>query len=103
MENLVAPFDLLAVCLWDRYVMKVDREVDLALLGPLGCNIQTKAGTVLNKLKSPFGETAAIIGCGAVGLRSIMAAKLTGASQIVVIDVHDSRLELTTSPSPVRH
>lgn len=31
--------------------VKVDPEVDLRLLGPLGCGIQTGAGTVLNRLK----------------------------------------------------
>lgn len=31
--------------------VKVDPEVDLRLLGSLGCGIQTGAGTVLNCLK----------------------------------------------------
>ena len=78
----------------ERNVVKVDRDVDLALLGPLGCGIQTGAGTVLNRLKPDFGTSIAIFGCGAVGLSAIMAAKIAGCQQIFAIDIHDNRLEL---------
>lgn len=78
----------------ERNVVKVDKDVDLALLGPLGCGIQTGAGTVLNKLKPEFGSTIAIYGAGAVGLSAVMAAKIIGCKTIIAVDVHDSRLEL---------
>lgn len=35
-----------------------------------------------------------VFGCGAVGLSAIMAAKLTGCSQIIAVDIHASRLAL---------
>ena len=72
----------------------VDPEVDLTLLGPLGCGIQTGSGTVLNRLKPVVGESLVVFGCGAVGLSAIMAAKLTGCSQIIAVDIHASRLAL---------
>ncbi len=72
----------------------VDPEVDLTLLGPLGCGIQTGSGTVLNRLKPMIGESIVVFGCGAVGLSAIMAAKLTGCSQIIAVDIHASRLAL---------
>ena len=78
----------------ERNVVKVTRDVDLALLGPLGCGIQTGAGTVLNRLKPAFGTSIAVYGCGAVGLSAIMAAKIANCRQIFAVDVHDSRLEL---------
>lgn len=77
-----------------RNVVKVDKDVDLALLGPLGCGIQTGAGTVLNRLKPEFGTSIAVYGCGAVGLSAVMAAKIAGCQQIFAVDVHDNRLEL---------
>jgi len=77
-----------------RNVVKVDPEVDIALLGPLGCGIQTGAGTVLNRLKPGFGSSIAVFGCGAVGLSAVMAARIAGCPRIFAIDVHDSRLEL---------
>lgn len=78
----------------ERNVVKVDKEVDLALLGPLGCGIQTGAGTVLNRLRPEFGSSIVIYGCGAVGLSALMAAKIVGCKHIIAVDVHDSRLEL---------
>ncbi|MBN6886425.1 aryl-alcohol dehydrogenase [Cytobacillus horneckiae] len=78
----------------ERNVVKVDKDVDLALLGPLGCGIQTGAGTVLNKMRPEFGSTIVIYGAGAVGLSAIMAAKIVGCKTIIAVDVHDSRLQL---------
>ena len=77
-----------------RNAVKVNPEVDLALLGPLGCGIQTGAGTVLNRLKPEFGSSIVIYGAGAVGLSVVMAAKIIGCQHIIAVDVHDSRLEL---------
>lgn len=78
----------------ERNAVKVDQDVDIALLGPLGCGIQTGAGTVLNRLKPEFASSIAIYGCGAVGLSAIMAAKISNCKHIIAVDVHDSRLEL---------
>ena len=75
-------------------VVKVDKDVDLTLLGPLGCGIQTGAGTVLNRLKPSFGTSIVIYGAGAVGLSAVMAAKITGCLNIIAVDVHENRLEL---------
>ncbi len=77
-----------------KNAVKVDPEVDLALLGPLGCGIQTGAGTVLNRLKPDFGSSIVIYGAGAVGLSALMAAKIIGCQQIIAVDVHDNRLDL---------
>lgn len=77
-----------------RNVVKVDTEVDLALLGPLGCGIQTGAGTVLNRLQPRFASSIVVYGCGAVGLSAIMAAKIAGCAHIIAVDVHDNRLQL---------
>lgn len=78
----------------ERNVVKVDKAADLALLGPLGCGIQTGAGTVLNHLKPPFGSAIAVFGAGAVGLSAIMAAKIAGCRYIFAVDIHDHRLQL---------
>lgn len=78
----------------ERNVVKVDKEVDLTLLGPLGCGIQTGAGTVLNRLKPEFGSSIAVFGSGAVGLSAVMAAKIAGCLNIIAVDIHDNRLEL---------
>ncbi|MDT6981390.1 NAD(P)-dependent alcohol dehydrogenase [Levilactobacillus zymae] len=75
-------------------VTKVPEDVDLALLGPLGCGFQTGAGTVLNFIKPEFGQSLVVFGAGAVGLAAIMAAKIAGVEHIIAVNRHDNRLVL---------
>ena len=74
--------------------IKVSPELSLETLCPLGCGIQTGAGTVMNLMKVPKGSSIAVFGTGAVGIAAIMAARIVGAAVIIGIDIHQSRLEL---------
>src|SRR5262249_31220009 len=60
----------------ERNVVKVPKDVPLKILGPLGCGIQTGAGSVLRALRPPAGSTIAVFGTGSVGISSIMAARV---------------------------
>lgn len=71
-----------------------DQDVDLALLGPLGCGFQTGSGTVLKGIRPEFGSTLAVFGCGGVGLTAIMGAKLSPCDTIIAVDVKENRLKL---------
>ncbi|WP_026394368.1 NAD(P)-dependent alcohol dehydrogenase [Acetobacterium malicum] len=77
-----------------RNVVVVDKEVDLTILGPLGCGFETGAGTVLNALKPEFGSTIAVFGCGSLGLAAIMAAKIANCHKIIAVGGTASKLEL---------
>ncbi|WP_324698886.1 NAD(P)-dependent alcohol dehydrogenase [Novosphingobium sp. RL4] len=77
-----------------RNVVKVRKDAPLELLGPLGCGIQTGAGTVLNALRVGPGNSFAVFGGGAVGLSALMAAKLAGATKTFVVDRVRARLDL---------
>lgn len=81
----------------ENNVVKVDNDVPLEILGPLGCGLQTGAGTVLNVLKPKAGERILIAGVGPVGLAAIMAAKAAGCTTIIAVDVHVNRLDLAKS------
>lgn len=74
-------------------VVKVDKDVDLRLLGPLGCGLGTGSGAVLSVLQPKVGEGIAVFGTGAVGFSAVMAAKIAGCYPIVAIDINDQRLE----------
>lgn len=78
----------------ERNIVKVPNKARLELLGPLACGVQTGAGAVINALKVRPGKSLAVFGAGSVGLSAIMAARVVGATTIVAVDVHDSRLEL---------
>ncbi|BBI33364.1 NAD(P)-dependent alcohol dehydrogenase [Cohnella abietis] len=77
----------------ERNLTKVTKDVDLRLVGPLGCGFMTGSGTVLNGLKPAPGSSIAVFGTGAVGLAAMMAAKISGCTKIIGIDIHDNRLE----------
>lgn len=78
----------------ERNVVKVPANAPLELLGPLGCGIQTGAGSVMNALKVRPGSSFAAFGGGAVGLSAVMAARVAGATTIIAADVVPSRLAL---------
>lgn len=71
----------------------VPKDLPLEILGPLGCGLQTGAGSVLNVLKAKAGESIALFGMGGVGLGALMAAKAVGCDPIIAIDLNDDRLE----------
>lgn len=77
-----------------RAAVKVPTHVPLEILGPLGCGIQTGAGTVFNIFKPQLGDSIAVFGAGSVGLSAILAAKAMQAGEIIAVDLVDSRLEL---------
>jgi aryl-alcohol dehydrogenase len=78
----------------ERSLVKVDPEVPLASIAPLGCGVQTGVGAVWNVLKPVTGSTVVVLGAGAVGLSAVMAAALTPATTIVAVDRVAERLSL---------
>src|SRR5262249_14865917 len=78
----------------ERTVIKVDPDLPLALLGPLGCGVQTGAGAILNTLRPPVGSSLAVFGVGPVGMSAIMAAAIAGCTTIIAVDVKPNRLQL---------
>ncbi|MBQ1091933.1 NAD(P)-dependent alcohol dehydrogenase [Streptomyces sp. B93] len=77
-----------------RNTVKVDKDVPLEMLAPLGCGLQTGAGSVLNTFDVPTGGSVAVFGVGAVGFGALMAARVAGASTIIAVDVNPWRLAL---------
>ncbi len=87
-------FATYAVVHQNSAVKVTDDDIDLALLGPLGCGIQTGAGAVLNRIKPKFGSDIAVFGCGTVGMSAIMAAKIAGCRKIIAVGGNPKSLEL---------
>lgn len=75
-------------------LIPVPADVPLEAIAFLGCGMQTGAGSILNELRPRAGSSVAVSGAGAVGLAAVMAGRVAGATTIVAIDIHDSRLEL---------
>ena len=77
----------------ENNLIKVDRDVDLRKMAPLGCGLMTGFGTVATALKPETSSSIAVFGTGTVGLAALMTAKVEGCSNIIAVDIHDSRLE----------
>lgn len=86
----------------ERGLTKVPKSADLTRLAPLGCGIQTGAGAIFNVIQPKPGDAIVIFGAGAVGLAAAMAATLSGATQIIVVDLVDARLEIATQIGATR-
>ncbi len=78
----------------ENITVKVPADLPLEKMGPLACGVQTGAGAVLNTAGLRYGESAAVFGCGGVGLSAIMAARVAGAIPIIASDLLDARLKL---------
>lgn len=77
-----------------KSAVKVDADVDLALVAPMGCGIQTGAGAVLNTLRPAMNSSIAVFGCGAVGMSAIMASKVAHCDKIIAVGGNPKSLEL---------
>ena len=75
-------------------LVKVDPAVPLDVAAMFGCAVVTGAGSVLNAARVRPGQSVAVIGLGGVGLCSVMAARIAGASQIIGIDINEDKFAL---------
>lgn len=76
-----------------RNLVKVPKDLPLEMLAPLGCGMQTGAGTVMNSLKASKGSSIAIFGTGAVALAAVMVAHIVGTDPIICVDMKPKPLE----------
>lgn len=60
----------------------------------LACGVITGVGAVVNTARIETGSTVAVIGGGGVGLNSIQGALLSGASDIIAVDLSDEKLDV---------
>lgn len=75
-------------------LVKIDKVYPLEVAAMFGCAVVTGAGAVFNVAKLHHGQTVAVIGLGGVGLNTVMAARIAGASQIIGIDIDPGKLTL---------
>ena len=59
----------------------------------LACSAITGVGAVIHKSGCRPGDSVAVIGVGGVGLNSVQGAVWAGASRIIAIDVHQTKLQ----------
>lgn len=87
-------FSTLSVVRENNVIPFKAKRLELPYFAPLGCGVQTGAGAVLNTLKPATSDSICVIGCGGVGLSSVIAAKLSRCSRIVSVDPNQDRIKI---------
>ncbi|GHA79136.1 zinc-binding dehydrogenase [Streptomyces termitum] len=75
-------------------VLPAPEGVPLTDAALLGCAVLTGWGAVHHAARVRAGETVAVFGVGGVGLATLQAARIAGASAIVAVDVSPEKEEL---------
>ena len=82
-----------AVVVDQSQVAPIPADMPMASASLLSCGVITGVGAVVNAAMLRPGETAAIIGCGGVGLNCVQGAKIAGAATIIAIDLSPAKLQ----------
>lgn len=75
-------------------LVKIRKDMPLDRAALLGCAVTTGTGAVFRTSGVQAGATVAIVGCGGVGLSTVNAALIAGASRIIAIDTVEAKLEM---------
>ncbi|MFI8326023.1 Zn-dependent alcohol dehydrogenase [Streptomyces sp. NPDC085529] len=75
-------------------VLPLPEGIPLTDAALLGCAVLTGWGAVHHAARVRAGETVAVFGVGGVGLATLQAARIAGASTIVAVDVSPEKEEL---------
>jgi len=78
----------------ERGAVKIQKDIPFAVAAPMGCGVQTGAGTVCNVFAPRFGESLAVFGIGTVSMSAIMMAKVVGCEPIIAVGGTPHTLEL---------
>jgi S-(hydroxymethyl)glutathione dehydrogenase/alcohol dehydrogenase len=72
----------------------VPKDTPPELCALLGCCLTTALGTISNVAQVKMGESVMVVGCGGVGLNTILGAKLHNAYPIVAVDISEAKRPL---------
>jgi len=75
----------------------IRKDVPLDAASLLACGVITGAGAVMNTAAVEAGSSVVVIGTGGVGLNAVQGAAISGAREIVAIDIADEKLAAATA------
>jgi S-(hydroxymethyl)glutathione dehydrogenase/alcohol dehydrogenase len=78
----------------ENALVRIRRDVPLDRVALIGCGVTTGLGAVFNTARVRAGQTAAVIGCGGIGLSVIQGCRIAGAGRIIALDTVASKLDL---------
>jgi S-(hydroxymethyl)glutathione dehydrogenase/alcohol dehydrogenase len=78
----------------ENSVVRIDPDIPFDRAALVGCGVLTGVGAALRSAGLRAGQTAAVYGCGGVGLSIVQGARIGGARQIIAVDQFDSKLAM---------
>jgi Zn-dependent alcohol dehydrogenase len=75
-------------------VFNHSKKMSFAAASIISCGVMTGYGSVVNAAKVKPGSSVVVLGTGGVGLNVIQAARISGASRIIAIDINPARLAM---------
>ena len=78
----------------EHALVKIREDMPLDLAALIGCSVVTGFGAISHTAKVEPGSTVAVFGAGGIGLATINAAHIAGASRIVAVDKDPFKLNL---------
>tara|TARA_Y100000389_G_scaffold14969_1_gene13222 strand:- start:1981 stop:3027 length:1047 start_codon:yes stop_codon:yes gene_type:complete len=76
---------------------KIPKNSNMKLAALLGCCLSTGIGTIFNQSKPDINDTCAVVGCGGVGLSTIIGLKFFGVKKIIAFDIKKKNLKISKS------
>jgi S-(hydroxymethyl)glutathione dehydrogenase/alcohol dehydrogenase len=80
----------------EQAAVPIPREMPLDRAALLGCAVMTGYGGAIHAGRIRPGDSVVVIGCGAVGLSAVQAARIAGATTIVGVDLNPLKLAWAT-------
>jgi alcohol dehydrogenase len=74
--------------------VRIDPAFYLTQAALFGCAVLTGVGAFVNTGAATPGSSVAIVGLGGVGLCGLLGAHVSGAGQIIAVDLSDEKLQL---------
>jgi len=88
----ITTFQQLSIISENRLTV-IPSEIDFEFASLLADTLTTGFGVISRDARVEIGESVVIIGCGGIGLGSVLGARLAGAHPIIAVDIHDNKLE----------
>jgi Zn-dependent alcohol dehydrogenase len=76
-------------------LIRIDPKIPMEVAAMFGCAVLTGAGSIFNTARLRPGQSVAVFGLGGVGLNAVMAARLSGAREIIGIDINEGKFPLS--------
>lgn len=77
----------------ETQIAVIPETIPLDVASLLACGVITGAGAVINTAKVRPGDNVVVVGVGGVGLNSVQAASLSGANNIIAVDLEQTKLQ----------